>query len=473
MDKLQITYYREVIFLGNKIGEIIRESLQALDDEPTFLQDLSGEDRKKAFNSLHAILSTPNHVNKAYLRVPLNRGEVVRIPAFRVQHNNIMGPYKGGIRFHHEVDEEETVNLALLMTLKNALHDVPFGGAKGGVVVNPREYSAQELYTICQKYVQYFSRVLGPYEDIPGPDVGTSAREMDWMMGEYKNLYPGKEYLGSFTGKSIENGGSLGRQMATGKGVYYSFRYLMDEFLKNNRKEIVEINNRYSKTLLSYEGKRVRIGIQGFGNVGSVVGLEAFNCMRVDNIVVAVSDRNVTLYNEDGLNIPPLRQFSLENNGDLPQTEEELKNINVEAKILHRSEIFNQELDVLFLAALSNQIHEENMKDIQAKIIVEGANDPITKEADKYLNEKGVIIIPDILANAGGVIVSYFEWVQDMTTTFIEEEEIYQKLLDKMKGTFNVVYPEFFRFSFSLRQTCYIYSIMKLSTVLYRQGKLY
>src|SRR5690625_3713457 len=153
--------------------EIIRESLEALYEEETFLEDLTGEDRKKAFRSLYSILSTPNHVNKAYLRIPLDEGDVVRIPAFRVQHNNAMGPYKGGIRFHQEVTEEEIIKLAILMTLKTALHDVPFGGGKGGVVIDPREYSDRELYLICKMYVQYFSRILGPDEDIPGPDVGT------------------------------------------------------------------------------------------------------------------------------------------------------------------------------------------------------------------------------------------------------------------------------------------------------------
>lgn len=453
--------------------EIIRESLNALYEEGTFLEDLTGEDREKAFRSLYSILSTPNHVNKAYLRIPLDEGDVVRIPAFRVQHNNAMGPYKGGIRFHHEVTEEETVNLAILMTLKNALHDVPFGGGKGGVVIDPREYSDRELYLICKNYVQYFSRILGPDEDIPGPDVGTSEREMDWMMGEYKNIRPGKPYLGSFTGKSVENGGSLGRQKATGKGVYFSFRYLMDDFIKNDKQLLAKSENLFHKTVLDYQDRTFKMGIQGFGNVGSVAALEAYECERLSNTIVAVSDRNVTLYNENGLDIPRLREYVLKNRGDLPKTEEELKSLEVEAAILSREEIFSVDVDVLFLAALSKQITKDNMDKITAKIIVEGANNPVTEEADQFFKEQGVIVIPDILANAGGVIVSYFEWLQGRETRFLSEEEVYEELYNKMERTFQAVYPQFFEYSYSLRETCYIYTIMKISTILYRQGNLY
>src|SRR5690625_4283513 len=213
--------------MENITAKIVRKSLNALANDETFLPTLQEQDREKAFTSLVSILSTPNHVNKSFLRVALENGKVVRIPSFRVQHNNILGPYKGGIRFHESVNEDETSILASLMTLKNALHDVPFGGGKGGVVVNPRDFSDKELNLICKKYVQYFSEILGPEKDIPAPDVGTSEREMDWMMGEYKSIHPGREYLNSFTGKSVENGGSLGRREATGKGVYFTFRHVL------------------------------------------------------------------------------------------------------------------------------------------------------------------------------------------------------------------------------------------------------
>ncbi|WP_188454596.1 Glu/Leu/Phe/Val family dehydrogenase [Virgibacillus oceani] len=459
--------------MASNTSTIVQESLNALFDDQTFLPDLQDETRNKAFTSLVSILSTPNHVNKSFLRIALENGKVVRIPAFRVQHNDTMGPYKGGIRFHESVNEDEIINLASLMTLKNALHDVPFGGGKGGVVINPREYSMKELHLICTKYVQYFSDVIGTDKDIPAPDVGTGAREMDWMMAEFKSIHPGMRYRGSFTGKSVENGGSLGRREATGKGVYYTFRYMLHDFLKDQRKWLEERDNIFAKTALNHADKSLTIAIQGFGNVGSVAALEAYHCKYLNNKVIAVSDRHVTLYNSDGLDIPGLVAYTEKNNGDLPTSEDELAHADVKATIMNRDDVLDLDVNVLVLAALEDQIHKENMQDIKARIIVEGANAPVTAEADKFLSDNGVIIIPDILANAGGVIVSYFEWLQGRDTQFLSEDEIFKRQFAKMKHTFDTVLPQFFGDPFPLRQNCFIYAVMKLSTILYRQGKLY
>ncbi|PAV28814.1 glutamate dehydrogenase [Virgibacillus profundi] len=459
--------------MANQTGVIVEESLNALLDDETFLPELQGSSREKAFTSLVSILSTPNHVNKSFLRIALENGNVVRIPAFRVQHNNILGAYKGGIRFHESVNEEEVINLAALMTLKNALHDVPFGGGKGGVVINPRDYEVKDLNLICRKYVQYFSQIIGPDKDIPAPDVGTSAREMDWMMGEFKSIHPGENYRGSFTGKSVENGGSLGRKEATGKGVYFTFRYLMHDFIKQQHEWLSERENIFAKTALAHYDKSLTLAFQGFGNVGSAAALEAYRCNDLNNKVVAVSDRNVTLYNSDGLDIPELVKFTENNKGDLPVDDVELKEAGIKAVVKDRSEVLSLDVDVLFLVALENQIHKDNKEEIKAPIIVEGANAPITSEADSYLSGKGKVIIPDILANAGGVIVSYFEWLQGRETQFYSEEEIFRRLFDKMQETFDVVLPQYFGDPFPLRQNCYIHSVMKISTILYRQGKLY
>ena len=459
--------------MGNITAEIVQQSLNSLADDKTFLPELHGQAREKAFTSLVSILSTPNHVHKSFLRIALDNESVVRIPAFRVQHNNILGPYKGGIRFHESVSEEEVVTLASLMTLKSALHDVPFGGGKGGVIINPREYSVKELHLISKKYVQYFSQIIGPETDIPAPDVGTGAREIDWMMGEYKSIHPGRPYLGSFTGKSVENGGSLGRRVSTGKGVYYTFRYLFHDFLNEHEIWLRERDSKFAEKALAHKDKSMTLAIQGFGNVGSIAALEAYQCSYLNNKIVAVSDRNVTLFNADGLDIPGLVKFSGCNNGELPKDEKELIIANVKAEIKHRDDVLSLDVDALFLAALGNQVHQNNMKDIKARIIIEGANDPVTIEADKYLSENGIIIIPDILANAGGVIVSYFEWIQGKETQFLTEEEVFNKLFEKMKNTFDIVLPQFFGNSFALRQNCYIHSVTKLSIVLYRQGKLY
>jgi len=452
---------------------IIQQSLGALMESETFLPDLTGDMRTKAFISLNAILSTPNQIHKSFLRVPLESGEVVRIPSFRVHHNDALGPYKGGIRFHESVNEEEVVNLAFLMTLKNALHNVPFGGGKGGIILNPKAFSDKELHRICIKYVRYFNDVLGPDKDIPAPDVGSGAREMDWMMAEYKKINQGSPYLGSFTGKSVENGGSLGRREATGKGVYFTFRYLLNNYVKDNQHAMSSSTNPFAKTALEYINRPLTVAVQGFGNVGSVTALEAYRCSHLQNKVVAVSDRNVTLYNPDGLDIPGLVEFTAGNKGDLPKTDDQLGIAGITATILGREDILTMDIDVLFLAALENQLTDDNKTEVKARIIVEGANAPTTREADDYLSEKGVIIIPDILANAGGVIVSYLEWLQGRETQFFTEEEVYNQLLAKMKNTLDIILPQYFGDPFPLRQNCYIHSVIRLSTVLYRQGKLY
>ncbi|SES73239.1 glutamate dehydrogenase (NAD(P)+) [Salinibacillus kushneri] len=456
-----------------KTEAIVQHSLDALLEDETFLPTVKGDARKQAFTSLAAILSTPNHIHKAFLRIGLEDKKIVRVPAFRVQHNNTLGPYKGGIRFHESVKEEEVTNLAALMTLKNALHEVPFGGGKGGVVINPRDFSEKDLHKIAVKYVHYFSDVLGTDKDIPAPDMGTGEREMDWMMAEYKSIKPGEPYRGSFTGKSVVNGGSLGRREATGKGVYFTFRYLLHDFVKEQYQLLSNTDNRFAKTALNTANRPLKIAVQGFGNVGSIAALEAYQCTYLQNKVVAVSDRHVTLYNSEGLNIPGLIDFTSQQHGDLPITEKQLEKAGVKADILHREEVLYLDVDALFLAALEDQIHEDNVEQIKAPVIVEGANAPVTSEADNVLSDNGVIIIPDILANAGGVIVSYLEWLQGRETQFYTEEQVFKLLYDKMQKTMDSILPPFFNDPYPLRQNCYIHAVMKLSTILYRHGKLY
>lgn len=460
--------------MASQTGSIVQQSLNALMEDPSFLPHLQDQNREQAFLSLAAILSTPNKVHKAFLRITVDSGNVVRIPAYRIQHNDTLGPYKGGIRFHESVSEEEVTNLAALMTLKNALHEVPFGGGKGGVVINPRTYSAKELYLICKKYVQYFSDVLGPDKDIPAPDMGTGEREMDWMMAEYKSIHPGHPYLGSFTGKSVINGGSLGRREATGKGVYFTFRYMIYDFLKAQSSWLAGSTNPFVQTAVAHSNRSLTIAVQGFGNVGSVAALEAYKCTYLHNKVVAVSDRNVTLYNPDGLLIPALIDYAAYHQGDLPSSEAALSELGIKAQILGREDIlYLDDVDALILAALEDQIRKDNVGKVKARIIVEGANAPVTGEADEALTARGTIVIPDILANAGGVIVSYFEWLQGRETQFYSEEEIHKMLYAKMQKTLDGILPAYFGDPNPLRQNCYNHAVMKLSTVLYRQGKLY
>jgi glutamate dehydrogenase (NAD(P)+) len=265
----------------------------------------------------------------------------------------------------------------------------------------------------------------------------------------------------------------LGRKEATGKGVYFSFRYLMHDFLRDNKGWLAGSSNIFAATALAHADKPLTIAVQGFGNVGSVTAMEAYKCTAMRGKVVAVSDRSVTLYNEDGLDIPSLIAYAGANRGDLPATEAALQECGARAQILDREAVLYLDVNVLFLAALEDQIRKDNAEKVKARIIVEGANAPITGDADEELAAKGIVIIPDILANAGGVIVSYFEWLQGRETQFYSEDEIYKQLYAKMQKTMNSILPAYFGDPLPLRQNCFVHAVMKLSSVLYRQGKLY
>jgi glutamate dehydrogenase (NAD(P)+) len=460
----------------------IEKSIDALYEDSGFLHEITKDRRKQVFESGKEILTTTDKIIKSYIRISKDNGSVVRIPAFRIQHNNIAGFYKGGIRFSEAVNEDEVENLAFLMTLKNALHKLPYGGAKGGVVLNPKTYSDRELYQVSKKYVQRFAPDIGPTHDIPAPDVGTDDKIMDWMVGEYKTIHPGENYLGSFTGKSIENGGAKGRREATGKGTYHSYCWLVHKWAKGiaenedkiqnatQQKQFGLLKSLYQK---SDDNQPITMAVQGFGNVGSVAALEAASCSKLKHHVVSISDHRVSLYNENGLDIQRLIDYTVQN-GDIPASEEELKLAGVEAKILGRADILTMDVDVLILAAIENQITIDNMKDVKAKVLVEGANAPIAREADQHLHEQGRVVIPDILANAGGVIVSYLEWKQGRVTQIYTEEQVINEMGDHMSETFQEVYNQYFiQGQESLRSTCYLSAIRRLFTLLYRHGKLF
>lgn len=460
----------------------IEGSIDTLFEDPSFLPQVSSDRRKQIFGSGKEILTTTDKIIKSYIRVSKDNGNVVRIPAFRVQHNNIAGFYKGGIRFSDTVNEDEVENLAFLMTLKNALHKLPYGGAKGGVVLNPKNFSDRELYLVSKKYVHRFAPDLGPTHDIPAPDVGTNEKIMDWMVGEYKTIHPGENYLGAFTGKSIQNGGAKGRREATGKGTYHSYCWLVHEWARTvlinedvikkplQKKQYELLKSLYEK---SEQNEQISVAVQGFGNVGSVAALEASVCQKLKHKVIAISDHRVTLYNQNGLDIHKLIDYT-NDNGDIPASDEELKIAGVEAKIMERAEILSLDVEVLILAAIENQITVENMKEIKAKVLVEGANAPITQEADQHLHNQGRVVIPDILANAGGVIVSYLEWKQDRVTQFYTEEQVFEEMGQHMSQTFEEIYEQYFVLGQeSLRSTCYLNAVRRLFSLMYRHGKLF
>lgn len=315
---------------------------------------------------------------------------------YRVQHCPTLGPYKGGIRYHQDVNLSEVAGLATLMTFKNSVLGLPLGGAKGGIAVDPTKLSRTEKQNLTRRYTSEISPLIGPTKDIPAPDVGTDPQTMAWMMDTYSQEQGGYAQPGVVTGKPVEIGGSLGRNSATGLGVVY----------------IAE--KAFEKVGMKISGSR--IAIQGFGNVGSHAAEAAHN---LGAKVVAVSDVNGGIFNGDGLNIHSLLEYV--------KTNKSIKGFP-NSQPISNEELLLLDVEALFPCALEGVIGVHNAEKVKAKIIIEGANGPTTNEATKILHKRGVFLVPDVIANGGGVIVSYFEWVQDMTSFFWDEAEVNTKL---------------------------------------------
>lgn len=321
------------------------------------------------------------------------------LPAYRVQHNNKLGPYKGGIRYHHEVDLDEVKALATLMSLKTAAAGLPLGGGKGGIVVNPRELSEDELEEISRKYAKHLAPVIGPDKDVPAPDVNTNGKIIDWMVDEFEKE-TGDTSKASFTGKTIENGGSKGRDAATGRGGVFALR----ELLKASGNPDQE---------LTY-------AVQGFGNVGSFFATVADHDHPSWKLVAA-SDSTHALYNPAGLDACALAEWKDEGKRFSDYEAEGVQ-------IISNEDLIALDVDVLVLAALGDAVTESNMGNVKAKYILEMANGPVNEAAHDYLTEKDVTILPDIIANAGGVVVSYLEWVQNRANDYWSEEKVNEEL---------------------------------------------
>ena len=349
-------------------------------------------------------LKQPKRINIVNFPIELDDGSVKTFRCYRVIHNRVFGPGKGGIRYHPDVTEEEVISLAKLMTWKCALVNIPFGGAKGGVICNPKELSTNELRHITRRFTSEFFDVIGPYTDIPAPDMYTNEQTMAWIYDTYDVMNPGKNNQLVVTGKPIDLGGSYGRNEATGQGCLYVTERFLSKMLIP---EIVEIAG-------------TRVAIQGFGNVGSVAAKEF---CRQGAKIIALSDSEGGIYAEKGLNLDEVIAFKQEHGcvvgmpGTLTITNEELITIDC---------------DILIPAAISNQIHADNVHNIKAKLIVEAANNPTTPAADIILQKNGVYVIPDVVANAGGVTVSYFEWVQNQANEQWDLEVVNSKLKKKM-----------------------------------------
>ncbi len=357
---------------------------------------------------------------------------------YRVQYNSTLGPYKGGIRYHQNVDLPEVVGLAALMTFKNSVLGLPLGGAKGGVAVDSSKLSRTEKQNLTRRFTSEISDLIGPTRDIPAPDVGTDPQTMAWMMDTFSQERGGYAQHAVVTGKPVEIGGSLGRNHATGLGVVY----------------IAE--KAFEKNGMNMDGSR--IVVQGFGNVGSFAALFAH---QRGAKIIAVSDVSGGIFNGDGLNIPELIEYAKQN-----------KTIK---GFPHATEIDNKALleldcEALFPCALENQIDTDNAERIKAKIIVEGANGPVTNAATKILTQRGVFIAPDVVANGGGVIVSYFEWVQDIMSFFWDEEEINDRLKSIITKAFETIYRFHAEKKVDMRLAAMAVSIQRLEKAMLMRG---
>lgn len=363
--------------------------------------------------------------------VPIERddGTIAHFEGYRVQHNMSRGPGKGGVRFHQDVTLSEVMALSAWMTVKNAAVNVPYGGAKGGIRVDPKTLSRGELQRMTRRYTSEIGIIIGPNKDIPAPDVGTTEQTMAWMMDTYA-MNSGSTSTGVVTGKPVSLGGSLGRREATGRGV---FVVGCEAALKKG----VEIKNS-------------RVAVQGFGNVG---GIAARLFADAGARVVAVQDHVTTVYCEAGLNIPALLAYVEEHGSvkDFPG-----------AEVLAREQFWEVDCEILIPAALEQQITIANAHKIKAKIILEGANGPTTPEADDILRDKGVLVVPDVIANAGGVTVSYFEWVQDFSSFFWDEEEINIRLTRIMREAFTSVWQVALEKKTSIRTAAFIVACTRI-----------
>lgn len=355
------------------------------------------------------ILSKPGSTFITEFPVRMDDGTVEVFEGYRVQHSMARGPCKGGIRFSPDVDLDEVKSLAALMTLKTALVNIPFGGAKGGVVVDPTKVSEGELERITRRYTYSIRDIIGVEKDIPAPDVNTNSKIMSWILDTY-SMIKGYTELGVVTGKPLEIGGSVGRTEATGRGVFY----VMEEVLEKQ---------------LHKKPEEVSVAVQGFGNVGTYFSLTAFNHGAK---VVAITDAYGGVYDQNGLNIPDLMKYAINNPKrsvlGYPHAEE-----------FNNKDLFALDVDVLAPCAMGNQITQDNADKVEATLVVEGANGPTTPMADNILKEKNVVVAPDILVNAGGVTVSYFEWVQGLYSFFWNEKEVNSRLNDILANSYQEV----------------------------------
>ena len=374
-------------------------------------------------------LKRPKRILIVDVPIEMDNGTIAHFEGYRVQHNLSRGPGKGGVRFHQDVTLSEVMALSAWMSIKNAAVNVPYGGAKGGIRVDPRKLSKGELERLTRRYTSEIGLLIGPTKDIPAPDVNTNAQIMSWMMDTY-SMNTGATATGVVTGKPVDLGGSLGRVEATGRGVF-----------------TVGVE---AAKLIGLPVAGARVAVQGFGNVGGTAG-KLFADAGAK--VVAVQDHTGTIYNASGLDVAALLAHVRTQGG---------VGGFAGAESMANDDFWGVGCDILIPAALEGQITKDNAHRIQAKLVIEGANGPTTPEADDILNDKGVLVLPDVIANAGGVTVSYFEWVQDFSSFFWSEDEINARLVRIMQEAFAAVWQVAKENQVSLRTATFIVACKRI-----------
>lgn len=395
---------------------------------------------KKLFKALCARLEVPDRFLEERLHIRMDDGKTGTFMAYRSQHNNARGPYKGGIRFHPNVSQDEIKALSIWMSIKCAVVGIPYGGAKGGIVVNPKTLSKSELERLSKAYAEFLTLSIGPWKDVPAPDVNTSEREMAWMLDAYEKKV-GYHAPATFTGKPTQLGGSLGRTEATGQGGFF----VLDSYSK--KKGLVP--------------KKTTIAVQGFGNVGYWFAKFAQDSGYK---VVAASDSSGGIYEPRGLNIDKLLSFKKSYGSFKEASGKE------DLKFITNAELFSLKVDILVPAALEGAINEDNMKDIGVKVILEMANGPTTPKAEEALVRRGIEVIPDVLCNAGGVTVSYFEWVQNLYGYGWTKDKVNRELRKVMDKSFDDIYLLAQEKKASFRKAAYILALKRILDAMILRG---
>ncbi|HBF2516897.1 TPA: NAD-specific glutamate dehydrogenase [Clostridioides difficile] len=392
--------------------------------------------------AVYELLKEPMRVIEVSIPVKMDDGSIKTFKGFRSQHNDAVGPTKGGIRFHQNVSRDEVKALSIWMTFKCSVTGIPYGGGKGGIIVDPSTLSQGELERLSRGYIDGIYKLIGEKVDVPAPDVNTNGQIMSWMVDEYNKL-TGQSSIGVITGKPVEFGGSLGRTAATGFGV--------------------AVTAREAAAKLGIDMKKAKIAVQGIGNVGSYTVL---NCEKLGGTVVAMaewckSEGSYAIYNENGLDGQAMLDYMKEH-GNL---------LNFPgAKRISLEEFWASDVDIVIPAALENSITKEVAESIKAKLVCEAANGPTTPEADEVFAERGIVLTPDILTNAGGVTVSYFEWVQNLYGYYWSEEEVEQKEEIAMVKAFESIWKIKEEYNVTMREAAYMHSIKKVAEAMKLRG---